>query len=92
MIRESIPNVNTLFYLSQDEKNQVLTSNVWIRQVGQVNLEANRQFNRKLHSFRRFSGPDLGICIDKSRSQKFTSKILQNICRHAIFLNLSGIH
>ena len=47
MIRESIPNVNTLFYLSQDEKNQVLTSNVWIRQVGQVNLEANRQFNRK---------------------------------------------
>ena len=54
MIRESIPNVNTLFYLSQDEKNQVLTSNVWIRQVGQVNLEANRQFNRKLHIFRRF--------------------------------------
>ena len=66
MIRESIPNVNTLFYLSQDEKNQVLTSNVWIRQVGQVNLEANRQFNRKLHSFRRFSGPDLGYVSIKA--------------------------
>ena len=74
MIRESIPNVNTLFYLSQDEKNQVLTSNVWIRQVGQVNLEANRQFNRKLHSFHRFSGPDFGYVSIKADLRNLPQK------------------
>ena len=54
------------FFLSQDEKNQLLTSNVWIRQVGQVNFEPNRQFISKLPSVRRFSGADLGYVSIKA--------------------------
>ena len=92
MIRESIPNVNTLFYLSQDEKNQVLTSNVWIRQVGQVNLEANRQLNRKLHSFRRFSGTDLGYVSIKADLRNLPQKYCKIFVGMRSSQQLSGIH
>lgn len=39
---------------------------MWIRQVGQVNVEANRQFVCKLPNVRRFSGPDLGYVSIKA--------------------------
>lgn len=52
----------------------MLTSNVWIRQVGQVNVEANRQFVCKLPNVRRFSGPDLGYVSIKADLRNLPQK------------------
>ena len=47
---------------------------MWIRQVGQVNFEANRQMISKLHSFRRFSGTDLGYLSIKADLRNLPQK------------------
>ena len=60
---------------------------MWIRQVGQVNFEANRQMISKLHSFRRFSGTDLGYLSIKADLRNLPQKK-----RRMIFLDLSGLH